>query len=193
MSMGGRLIKLLITGVVGTLLFIAANLAFAQLPPAKQIIQQQYDQERTAGAQHPAPRDPNATGPIVTEGPYRVGIIKPCDAPISSENAHIVSCWQDILNGLKTKVFTGAQSAQLGDSQQGVIYVMTVPDYPRETSVVTFLTPIKAGAVRIVKAKGDLLTLVSATGCNTWTFRVSTKQLIPRSSDKDDCKEHDDD
>jgi hypothetical protein len=61
----------------GVLLFGQSN----TLPPEKQAIQQQYAQERAAGAQNPAPKNPAAPYPIVPEQPFPTGILDDCSAP----------------------------------------------------------------------------------------------------------------
>ena len=184
-----RINKAYAIGVVALLWITITAPLFAQspnsLPPAKKAIEQQYTQERAAGTQNPAPRDPNAPYPIITEYPFDIGIFDECDAPFSSEKGHIVNCWQGILSGVKTEVFAGAESADV-DQQQGIVYVLRIPDYSsqEETTLVAVSTPVHAGAVRIVAAKNGILTLVSDTGHYVLTFDVSTRQFTSVVVDK---------
>ena len=138
-------------------------LAQNALPPAKEAIEQQYSQERAAGAQNPAPRNPNAPFPIVPPRPFETGIFDDCD---SFHGALIVNCWRGILNGVETSVFAGVEPADV-DSQQGIVVLTPSGDFVP--------TPVRAGAARIVAARNGLLTLVTATGNYVLTFDVSTR------------------
>ncbi len=152
--------------------FLAAQ-SPSPLPPAKQSIEQQYTQERMAGTQNPAPKDPQAAYPIAPEVPFETGIISDCSPPFSSQDVTITSCWQGMENGVRTFVYTGAE-AESFDPQQGIVYVMLQPDYPAQVSVQTILTPVRAGAVNIVSGQNGLLRLVSATGSYVLTFDASS-------------------
>src|SRR5437016_6137299 len=113
--------------VIGICPFIAA----AQLPPEKQAIEQQYAQERAAGAQNPAPKNPAAPYPVAPEQPFPTGVLDECAAPFPSSEANIVNCWAGLLNGIKTIVYAGAEGKE-GDTQQGVVYVYVIPGDPTE-------------------------------------------------------------
>jgi hypothetical protein len=135
---------------------------FAQntLPPSKQAIENQYAQERAAGTQNPAPRNPNAPYPIVPSRPLVTGIFSDCD---SFHSAIIVNCWVGLVNGQEMVVSAGVQPEFL-DPQQGVVCVLAdcVP------------TPVKAGAVRILAAQNGVFTIGSLNGSYTVTFNIST-------------------
>lgn len=144
------------------------------LPAGKQTIQQQYDQERAAGAQNPAPRDPQAPYPIVPELPFTTGIVNDGDAPFSSEAINITNYWQGLLNGVRAFVYAGAQAAEGTNPQQGIIIVQTIPDYPQQASTESLLTPVQAGPVSIVAAQNGLFLLTATTGSYVFAFDAST-------------------
>jgi len=167
------------------LLALLAGLVLAQsantLPPAKQAIEQQYTQERADGAQNPAPKDPGVSYPIVPETPFLTGIIDESDAPFSEEDVTIANRWQGIVNGVRTIVYAGVETI---DPQQGIVIVMTMPDYPEEASGQRVLTPVQTGSVRIVAAKNGLLTLVSTVGSYVLTFDVNARAFISVVTDQ---------
>jgi hypothetical protein len=147
-------------------------LSQSALPPSKQAIESQYAQERAAGIQNAAPKDPNAPFPIAPELPFQLGIRNDCSPPFSSQNVNVANCWQGVRNGIKTVVYAGAEAGEF-DTQQGIIYVMTIPDFPAETSIQTILTPVRAGAASIVLAQNDVLTLVSDVGPYVMVFDLN--------------------
>lgn len=153
-------------------IFLLTGMLSAQsLPPGKQAIEQEYSQERAAGAENPAPRNPQAPYPIAPEVPFVTGVIDDDDAPFSSEDVSICNRWQGIQNGVRTLVYAGVDA---DDAQQGVVIVQTIPDYPGDVSGQRVLTPVRAGAVCVVVAQNGLLTLVSDTDSYVLTFNVST-------------------
>src|SRR6266581_9281060 len=160
----------LVVGICPSLLVAQSD----KLPPEKQAIEQQYSQERAAGAQHPAPKNPAAPYPIAPGQPFPTGILDDCAAPFSSSEANIVNCWAGLLNGTKTVVYAGAEGKE-GDPQQGVVYVVVIPGYPAEVSGGRVITPVKGGTVRIVAAHDAVLTLVSETGSYVLTFDLNTR------------------
>src|SRR5688500_8783893 len=115
------------------------------LPPEKQAIEDQYTQERAAGSQNPAPRDPTAPFPVVPEQPFLLGILEDCNAPISPGELARTSCWQGIVSGVRTIVFAGSEGTQ-GNSDQGVVYVVALPGYPQPVSGARIPTPVLGGA-----------------------------------------------
>jgi len=148
-----------IVALLGGLVFLLAQQN--TLPPAKQAIEEQYAQERAAGEQNPAPMDPNTPYPIVSGGGVRTDISDDCD---SFHGARVGNCWFGLVDGIETGVFAGVETSEF-DPQQGVVIVQG--DW--------VLTPVHAGAVRIVAAQDHLLTLVSATGQYVLTFDASTR------------------
>jgi hypothetical protein len=153
------LFSLLITG--GILLF-----AQSTLPPAKQAIEQQYKQERAAGEQNPAARDPNAPFPNIATPPFETGIFTDCD---SLRSAIVENCWRGILANVETTVYAGSESQSV-DPQQGVVVVWT-------TSGNYVPTPIQAGPVRIISAQNDTLTLVTTNNAYVLTFDIDAQSF----------------
>jgi len=151
--------------VLALLLLVISGLIVAQsndntLPPAKDAIEQQYAQERAAGTQNPAPKDPNAPFPIVEEVPFPVGIIDDADGPFGAEELTISNRWQGIRGGVRTLVYAGALTAE---PTQGFVIVMTLPDYPNEPQGQRVLTPVPTGPIRVVAEQDGILTLVSSS------------------------------
>ncbi len=124
---------------------------------------------------NPAPTTTKAAA-IVPDQSFQTGIIADCSPMLSSQSADIVGCWQGFVNGVATVVYSGAEGADF-DPQQGVVYVLTMPSYPAETTVSTILTPVRAGAVQIVAAQGNMLTLESETGSYVLNFSVDTAKF----------------
>lgn len=174
--MNRKMNKLYITAVGVVLLLSGSGLLLAQssLPPAKRAIKQQYSQERAAGAANPAPANPNAPYPIVHELPFPAGIMIDCSPPFPNWGV-IANCWYGIANGFHTIVYTGRENDEF-DPQQGEVFVVTLPEPPASTSVITLLTPVKGGSVRIVAAKDNVLTLASDTGY-VLTFDVASRKF----------------
>jgi hypothetical protein len=164
------------TVAVTAALLILASLLGAQLPPSKQVIEQQYNQERAAGTQNPAPPNPQVSFPTTPLVPFAMGIIDDSNAPFSPGDVSISNRWQGILNGVQTVVYAGADA---GNPQQGIVIVMTLPDYPAPVSGQRVLTPIQGGTVTIVAAQSPLLTLVSDSGDYVLTFNMNTRTFAP--------------
>ena len=143
------------------ILFVALTVVFAQLPPVKQAIEDRYTQERAAGVQDPAPRNPNASYPIVSPRPFDLGLFNDCD---SFHSAIVVNCWHGVVNGVETVVSAGVEPDFL-DAQQGVVVVFNDFIY----------TPVRAGSVHITAVQSPLLMLVSATQSYVFTFNISTR------------------
>jgi hypothetical protein len=148
--------------VSGLIILVAVGGLMAQtgnvLPPAKQDIEQSYENDRTSGEENPAPKDPNAAYPTVPEPEFVQGILDYCSPPFSSQNATITSCWQGLQNGVRIAVYAGAAG---DDPQQGILYALTMPDYPAEVSVRAVLSPVKGGALSILAEQNTQLLLIS--------------------------------
>lgn len=154
-----KFILLPILAISGTVL-----LAQNTLPPAKQAIEQQYDQERAAGQLNPAPRNPNAPFPIVPPSPFETGIFTDCD---SLSGATVVNCWRGIVGGTDTSVYAGSEPQSV-NPQQGIVVVLTATG-----SYIP--TPVQAGPVQIVAAQNDILTLVTTNNAYVLTFDVNAQ------------------
>lgn len=163
-----------LTIATGVVVFLA-NVLFGQsiLPPGKQTIADQYAEQRAAGAQNPAPKNPSASYPVPPEPPFQVGIQGGCSNPLSSQAYDIISCWQGLQNGVRTFVYSGAEGENF-DGQQGVIIVVTQPDYPTLGSIQTIPTPLRVGQVEIVASQNSILLLQSETGSYVFQFNLDT-------------------
>ena len=163
--------------VIGTMLLLGGSgllLAQTSLPPAKQTIEEQYSQERAVGIANPAPPPQTAPYPNVPRLPWLIGIRTDCDPPFPNWGV-IYNCWNGIVNSFRTVVYSGRETDE-HNPQQGKVFVVTLRDSPKGTSVNTFLTPVKGGAVRIVAAKDNVLTLATNSGY-VLTFNVSTEKF----------------
>jgi hypothetical protein len=142
------------------------------LVAAKAAIAQEYAQERAAGAQNPAPRNFDASLPPVTDAPLRSGLYPDgCDAPLSSSQLLVSSCWYGVIHGTWTAVYAGGESSDFDPSQGKIITI----SYPSGQPVGGGALPsVKAGSVRIVAAQNSVLTLVSETGQYVMTFDVAS-------------------
>jgi hypothetical protein len=159
-----HLAKLILPAIVLTCSIVL--LAQDTLPPAKQAIEQQYSQERAAGEQNPAPRDPNAAFPIVPPPAFETGIFNDCD---SLSGAIVVNCWRGILGNVETSVYAGSEPESI-NPQQGIVVVFTA-------SGNYIPTPVEAGPVRIIAAQNDILTLVTTNNAYVLTFDVNTQSF----------------
>ncbi len=150
-----------------------------QLPPPKQAIQEQYNQERAVGLQSPAPRNPNLSYPTTPLVSPITGINDSCSAPFPAIDVVINNCWQGSVNGVMTIVYAGAES---DNSQQGIVIVDTVPDYPAAPTEQRVETPIQAGSVTVAAAQTPILMLVSDTGSYTLIFNLNSDTFVSVAS-----------
>lgn len=148
------------------------------LPPAKQAIEHRYTQEREAGTQNPAPRDPNTPYPKVVPGPLESGIFDPCDAPFSSHSISGASCWRGLVNGIETSIYAGSQGQEF-DPEQSIIIID-----PAEGEGKFISTPVKAGVIHVIRApKNGQLILVSKDGSHLFIFDVN-RQVFTSTIEK---------
>jgi hypothetical protein len=96
-----------------------------------------------------------------------------CDAPFSSEQASIISCWQGLQNGSKLNIYAGSLATDNDPAQGVVIFFPSVGD----TGFVP--TPVPAGPVRIVAVQNGLVLLVSTTSPYVFTFNSDTQSFSP--------------
>lgn len=156
------------------------------LPPAKQAIEDQYQQERAAGQLNPAPSDPDAQVPAVQAPAFKVGIIGECDAS-TFKAFRVLNCWQGIVDNAETVVYAGAENKTFdsegneifeSNPQQGLMIIDG-----KETH--NFPAPERTGALIIVAEKNGILTLASETGrsyafdVNAGTFKSLTSFKCP--------------
>lgn len=145
------------------------------LPPGKQVIETAYYQTRIAGYQNPAPKDPIAAAP--TPGPayqYPTGIINDGEAPLLAEEITIINRWQGPINGDLWIIYAGSY---VNDPNQGLVVLSVLSD--KQVNLVTekFLTPTKAGAVKIVGIYNQRISLATNTGYS-FIFDIPLKSFI---------------
>jgi hypothetical protein len=108
-----------------------------------------------------------------TPAPWPEGIFETGQAPLS-RGFKIENQWQSDLDGSHLRVYAGSLQS---DPAQGVIVVLvTSLDFKSEDSGV-FLTPTKAGAVRITRTTGQRLQLVSRDG-TLFAFEVRARGFV---------------
>ena len=146
---------------IAVLAFTPAMVGQSNLPANKQAIDQQYQQQRAAGAANPAPKTPPTSLPAVGNYPFEQGILDDCDPPFPESQVSITSCWQGLQNSNEVFAYAGADGT---NTQQGLLILMQGASYPASVTGQTILTPVQAGAVTIVNDTNGVLTLVSATG-----------------------------
>jgi hypothetical protein len=157
--------------VVMMLAMIRGAVAQAILPASKQAIDQRYASERAAGAQSPAPRDPNPSYPAVTNASLDRGIVDDTSGPFSSSQIRISNRWEGLVNGNETAIYAGGEPPD-DDPDQGI--VVTLTDLPTGPIARTELTNVRGGPVRIVAENNGVLTLVSARGSYVFTFDTNS-------------------
>ncbi len=151
----------LVAVVVGTNDLLMAQLPNA-FPPAKQVIEDQYNKERNEGVANPAPHDPNTPAKhnwtaLIPLPPLATGILNEYDADptfIRSLDFAPTNWWQGIIGGVVIEVLAGTQASL---PQQGMIVIMTNPDYSPYApgSIERLPTPDQTGALTITTVLAD--------------------------------------
>ncbi len=159
------------------------------VPTPKQAIEDQYNQERAASTQNPAPKNPDAPYPIAPEEPFKTGFID-AEAVFNAGDAIVCNGWRTMQNGAEVR-FYGTVDAS--DRQQGIVYIDISLPYPAEPSFQRILTPVKDGQVCIIAAQDGVLTLLSDTGSHI-TFNIGTRTFSVAAGDlngdgKADCSD----
>lgn len=145
------------------------------LPQEKQAILDRVDAERAAGVSAPKPSDPTALRPPEEpEAPWTTGIVEDGEAPFPSSDVTILNRWQGRIDGVRVVVYAGALAR---DARQGVVIVARLGADLAEVSSRRYLTPVKAGAVKIARAAGDRLALESVSGVQS-LFDVSNAAFV---------------
>jgi len=91
-------------------------------------------------------------------------------------NDDFVNQWSEDINGKRITVLAGSEHA---NSQQGLlIIVVTSPGNPTTLlSNESYVTPIQFGAVRIVEANGEQLTLATSEG-GRFVFDIASRRFV---------------
>jgi hypothetical protein len=148
------------------------------LPPEKQAILAEYEQMESALSRNPAPQNRTGVPPAELasdpEPEWTTGIIEGHPAPFPQSRFHQQNQWQEVIGGLHVNVYAGSLGR---DPFQGAVIVQrTGADLMHPAPAQTFLTPQRAGAVRIISASGNVLTLRAETG-DLFTFDATTLVL----------------
>lgn len=110
-------------------------------------------------------------------------IVESRDTPFYVDGYDFVNYWTESRPEIGTiTVMVGAQS---NNPEKGVLVIVVSPLEDKNTVLeeVAYLTPIKGGALRIVEADGEILTIVSEDGL-IYVFDVQSRQFLslPSSS-----------
>jgi len=129
------------------------------------------------GQFRPASKSPDMAPAALAVGDsgFPVGIFEGAGGVIHAWEGTITNHWQDSIDTDFVLVSAGAQA---GDPSQGLVVVMRVSGDRSRFSRQFFLTPQKAGAVRVLaQAGGDLL--LGADGGIQFRFNPATGQFSP--------------
>jgi hypothetical protein len=127
---------------------------FAQAPPGP-------DDKRVLKARPVADAEP----------PWRTGIIESGLAPFPAAEFTFENQWQNVAKGHHVNVYVGSDAE---DAAQGVVVVeRTTLDGASSDGPDVYTAPGAVGSLRIVSARGVVLTLQSASG-ETFTFNVES-------------------
>jgi hypothetical protein len=167
----------ILAGVAGAALLTAgaATQVAAQPAPqglgAKVAAIDHVDQVRVAAQAAPRPaKAANPQPPVTAPDPaWLTGILDHTGTPpVSGSQFQSTNAWFGLLNGQRLIVFAGSSAA---DPMQGAVVVWEIDQAPR-----TYLTPTRAGTVRITAASGDRLTLTASRGTSL-VFDAATGQF----------------
>jgi len=156
------------------------------LPPDKQAIVDREAKARSDALSQPLP--PNARKDVepyiqatatpwspIAKVPAGAGsIVETGLAPFSSEEILVENQWQEIKDGNYVTVFAGASG---GDHSQGLLIITAETvngEHPIPSAGGGYLSPMKTGALGVVGADGERLTLASAGGA-TLFFDVASR------------------
>lgn len=175
----GSLVALCVAVVatVGLAGFVLGGGARDALPPEKQSAFDRIAQDQAIGRANPAPKQPDATPPQMIvpalDPPQFPGvqtslagagvIIESQMAPPGAKNSIWVNLWQE--QGATRSIGVSA-GAVADDPQQGLVdWVQSgpAPSFANATGA-ELRTPTRSGAVRVIAASGEVLTLRAADG-----------------------------
>ncbi len=129
-----------------------------------------YEDFHATGEASRAPKDPTlAPAPPTAENPpFPTGIFEGGEGAFYSGDFTIHNRWQGFTDGITTQVFAGSLYQ---DKEQGVILVL------RATTGEQYLTPTKAGAVRVVSIDNFRFVLKSTSG-EIFYFDFPSRQFV---------------
>jgi hypothetical protein len=180
------IIAMLFIGVVFAV--VARSAPPTNYPPAKQTYEAGVAQTQTAASNRPQP--PTGPTPIpmtptsasIARQPAGAGfIVTDFVSPFPAMSHVITSIWYEEIGNQRTIVYAGALRDNPGvttAASQGVVIVQVETlDHAQLPGGGTFSTPLQVGAVRIVSARGERLTLQTISGA-TFYFDVPTRQFV---------------
>jgi hypothetical protein len=130
-----------------------------------------------------SPRPTVPEGPIYLESPiptptWEVGY---AGGPLRENtfSPQYISCWYGTLNDKLLQVCAGHEQLG-GDPQQGVVRIKVIEqDQVTTISEDVYETPEKVGAVHIVIADSNSVSVASEDGQAVFTFDIATRQWVP--------------
>jgi hypothetical protein len=93
--------------------------------------------------------------------PFQTGIFEGSGGALRPAQAVLFNRWQGIVNNVMTIVFAGYTG---DDREQGVVYIQRISDETRSVYWSSYLTPVRSGPVRILRAEGYRLILSTEAG-----------------------------
>jgi hypothetical protein len=156
---------------------VTPDLQLAQSLAEKEVIAARYAAALDAGRRSPGSRFVIQAAPdlpFLDNPPFQTGILTGEPGPFSAEQIFVENLWQSASDRGFVQVFAGALG---NDLSQGVIVVLTTDSARAEGSEEWILTPTSAGAVRIVNAENNFLTLHSSSGAR-FLFDVENRILM---------------
>ncbi len=164
--------------VLGTVVIYGAFAEHSIAATEKWLIQKRYEDLRGQSARLPKP-DAVAARPVATpDEPWPTGIIEEGQAPLPAAAITVKNQWQGVISGQYVQVYAGALP---DDPAQGVVIVAVTSPTLEPVSVQRFVTPSKAGAVRIVSEQDQRLTLHSASGVSS-VFDLPSRAFLKAGS-----------
>lgn len=129
-----------------------------------------YEDLHATGMANRAPKDPTLAPapPTAEDPPFPTGIFEGGEGIFYSGDFTIYNRWQGFTNGIPTQVFAGSLYQ---NKEQGVVIVL------RLARGELYLTPIAAGAVRIISADNLRFILESSSG-EVFYFDFPSRQFV---------------
>lgn len=150
-------------------------------PPTKQAFLDQVEATEVAAmtAIPPGSKDiKDVVRPTPAPGNLPLGIIESGQAPLPSSLYKIENKWRGQLGSNYVTLYAGSLTE---DPTQGVVFMQIMTkDLKQVPGGGPFLTPAKAGPVRVIAAKGMHVSLGTRGSSQTFDFDVGTGRFISR-------------
>lgn len=129
-----------------------------------------YEDFHATGEANRAPKDPTLAPapPTAEDPPFPTGIFEGGEGVFYSGDFTIYNRWQGFTDGIATQVFAGSLYQ---DKEQGVVIVLRAARGER------YLTPIKAGAVRIISVD-NLRFILESTNGEVFYFDFPSRRFV---------------